>query len=146
MCILSPPIPRPLKRPAAQKHGCNTCIHDDSGRETCSTAPRPGRGGNCAQCLQEKGLTDPWLTLAFAVTQTKAHRIQAGVRFAQRDKMQNMPDWSDFRYPLEDADGTLYRRSVAARCDHTTVARRLARLEAQLASTCSIGAATATPH
>ena len=50
--------------------------------------------------------------------------------------MQNMPDWSDFRYLLEVArTGTLTAAALRLGVDHTTVARRLARLEAQLAST-----------
>lgn len=50
--------------------------------------------------------------------------------------MQNMPDWSDFRYLLEVArTGTLTAAAQRLEVDHTTVARRLARLEAQLGST-----------
>ena len=50
--------------------------------------------------------------------------------------MQNMPDWSDFRYLLEVArTGTLTAAALRLGVDHTTVARRLARLEAQLGST-----------
>ncbi|MBX3678886.1 MAG: LysR family transcriptional regulator [Rhodocyclaceae bacterium] len=47
--------------------------------------------------------------------------------------MQNMPDWSDFRYLLEVArTGTLTAAALRLEVDHTTVSRRLARLEAQL--------------
>ena len=59
--------------------------------------------------------------------------------------MNTLPEWTDLRFFLELARaGTLSGASRRLDVEHTTVARRIDRLEKELGSTCSTARAKAT--